>query len=331
MATYIKDKVLGLCLVVAALLCIAGCDDGQDDGQGGGYVGGANTNKNIATMEKAVERIEFPKLKGNGSIIIVQRTTTMPGTVNYALEWDTEKMAQRWSCFQMYYNNYKGDAGRYDPDTNPGKHPGEPQYPYDPQLPSAYYPDRDYIYGSGFQHGHITASEDRQVSKESNYQTFFLTNMQPQYKELNGYEGSNKGIWLRMENKLRSWAPTSKTKGDTLYVCKGGTIDTVNGKSNVLNKIQGKLIVPKYFFMAALYGNSKGYRAIAFLAEHKKQWGTNDDLAAYVVTIDELEKLTGIDFFCNLPDKMENKVEDHVAYKAWGFKDPKAAKANSKR
>ena len=329
--TIIMQKAASVCLAIAALTFAACSSDDQNNGSSNGSAGEANSNKNTVTTESAVARIEFPKLKGNGSIVIVQRTNTMPDGINYAIEWDTAKKSQRWSSFRMYNNNFKGNAGRYNPETNPGNHRGEPQYPFDPQLPANYYPDRDYIYGSGFQHGHIIASEDRQLSKESNYQTFFLTNMQPQYGRFNGYEGAQQGIWLRMENKVRSWAPTSQNKGDTLYVCKGGTIDTINGKSGVLNKIQGKMIVPKYYFMAVLYGNSKGYRAIGLWAEHKNQWGTEDEFTDYVVTIDELEKLTGIDFFCNIPDAMERSVEDHVAYKAWGLSKPAKTKAKERK
>lgn len=105
-------------------------------------------------------------------------------------------------------------------------------------------------------------------------------------------------------NKVRSWSPNATT--DTLYVCKGGTIDS---ESNIITRIQGKLIVPKYFFMACLLKNSQGYRAIAFWVEQKNEWRTNDDLADYAITIDELEKKTGIDFFCNLPDKTEKRLK----------------------
>ena len=71
--------------------------------------------------------------------------------------------------------------------------------------------------------------------------------------------------------------------------------------------------------MACLLKNSQGYRAIAFWAEQKNEWKTYDNLADYAITIDELEKKTGIDFFCNLPDKTENEVESKIALKAWGL------------
>ena len=65
--------------------------------------------------------------------------------------------------------------------------------------------------------------------------------------------------------------------------------------------------MPKYFFAAILAVKDGQYKAIGLWFEHKAN--KDKSLANYVVSIDELEKLTGIDFFCNLPDKTENTVE----------------------
>ena len=143
--------------------------------------------------------------------------------------------------------------------------------------------------------------------------------MQPQYHKFNAYTNSGadqgEGLWVRMEKQVRTWTPRRST--DTLYVCKGGTIDR---EDQIIERINGRLIVPKYFFMACLMKNSQGYRAIGFWAEQmSNEWRDDEPLTNYTVTIDELEELTGIDFFCNLPDNIENSVEDHFSVKAWGL------------
>lgn len=72
--------------------------------------------------------------------------------------------------------------------------------------------------------------------------------------------------------------------------------------------------------MALLMKNSTGYKAMGFWIEHKVSSDSN--LAKYVVNIDTLEQLTGIDFFCNLPDAIENHVESlplENVLRAWGF------------
>ena len=300
-AKTIKDKLCGVLILIAAAVSLTACDD---DGNSGG--GTRNANMNVVADEPAVSRLEFPRLKGGRSIVIVYRTGDNSSydkdRVNFAVEWDCDKKAQRWSCYQMH-SGYTGPYSRV-----------VDGYPDDTDIDPADRWDRDYISGSGFQHGHICPNADRKYSYDANYQTFYMTNMQPQYGSFNGYSGSEEGLWLMMENKVRDWTP--KNTKDTLYVCKGGTIDS---EEQILERIDGKMIVPKYFFMALLLKHQYGYRALGFYAEHTNRWGTDENLADYIVSIDELEKLTGIDFFCNLPDNEEEKVESKVYKKDWGL------------
>lgn len=183
------------------------------------------------------------------------------------------------------------------------------QYPDDPQIPAQYKLKSDAFWGSGYDHGHICPSADRLGSTEANVQTFFLSNMQPQ---VNGF---NAGVWENMESQIRTWTK-GLSKTDTLYICKGGTIDN---PAQYTTRSSG-LIVPGYFYMAVLEKNSQGYKAMGFWIRHE----ANDDenLSQYVVNIEDLQRETGIDFFCNLPDEVEDKVEGLPVDKvrlAWGF------------
>lgn len=91
-----------------AVLSMAACSSDEGDGNGSGSGSGSgssaiNTNKNEATTDKAVTRLEFPKLKGGNSIIRVYRDGNSkqydPDNVNYSVEWDCDKKSQRWSCY----------------------------------------------------------------------------------------------------------------------------------------------------------------------------------------------------------------------------------------
>ena len=86
----------------------------------------------------------------------------------------------------------------------------------------------------------------------------------------------------------------------------GGTIDRSN---HVLAYTRSGFPVPRYFFMALLCKNSQGYKALGFWVEHLNEDHSGDRLSDYVVNIRQLEQLTGIDFFCNLPDEVEEHVE----------------------
>lgn len=284
-------------VMVAAI--IVSCNNDDDDN---GSATVANVNRNDASAEPDLQRLEFPKVKGGNSRVIIHTNNDQFG-INYSVEWDCDKKSQRWSCYQMYASNRVQKTSRYKAD----KTKGELDYPFDPDLPSQYYFSEDPYWRNGYDHGHICPSADRLYSVEANIQTFYLTNMQPQRNAFNA------GLWQSMENKLRSWISTGSKKEDTLYVCKGGTIDYVEGeggiKDPILTTLSNGLIVPKYFYMALLRKSSSGYKALAFWAEHLNEDHSNDDLSNYIINIRELERRTGIDFFCNLPDNIENEVE----------------------
>ena len=106
---------------------------------------------------------------------------------------------------------------------------------------------------------------------------------------------------------MRSWNRSSFR--DTLYVCKGGTIEDYGATKGVMRHTSSGLIVPRYFFMALLCKKGDTYKAIGLWAEHINADHSSDKLSDYAVSIDELEQLTGSDFFCNLPDDTERRGE----------------------
>ena len=79
--------------------------------------------------------------------------------------------------------------------------------------------------------------------------------------------------------------------------------------------------MPQYFYMALLHYNkaTDTYHAIAFWTVHKDENDTNKNYGDYAISIDELEKRTGIDFFCNLPDVVEKEVEAEVDLDFWNI------------
>ncbi|MCR4772858.1 MAG: DNA/RNA non-specific endonuclease [Prevotella sp.] len=260
-----------------------------------------NQNTNSTAMNEVCGRLEFPRVKGGANnTIIVHKLEN--GEVNYCTEWDSYRHSQRWSCYQLYRSNLQKNVTRYYSDSN--------QYPFDPDLNRDLYLTRDYFKGSGYDHGHICPSADRLSTSTANYQTFYLTNMQPQINAFNAK------VWANMETQVRNIAmKNGYSFCDTLYVCKGGTIDD---ESNIIKRVSGVLIVPKYFFMALLAVKDGQYHAMAFWIEHKANSDTQ--LAKYAISVNELERRTGIDFFCNLPDSREETIEGQSISNAyWGL------------
>lgn len=292
-----------------------------------------NANKNDATAEPLLAQLEFPKVKGGSSEVIIHRTTTH--NMNYALEWDHNLRAQRWTCYQLYDGIF-GTNGN----TRKGLWNGNDPWNYDPDVPAAeqtatynelsksYFPETTQIYSKG----HVCPSADRLYTKDLNEQTYYMTNVLPMV------ETFNSGIWQTLEAQIRSWCGNyTKTnwtgsKFSTLYICKGGTIDksdqiigytiesaNVNGESA---RHLGKHIIPRYFFTVLLGKKGTTYNAIGFWFEHVTKDNSEEPLKNYVKSISELEQLTGIDFFCNLPDDIEKQVESTTAeemVKQWGL------------
>lgn len=295
-------------LVLYYVTLFAACSEDNDTIQGN-TTPENSTNANANTQGGETSRLEIPRLRDDSNNLFLVRSTVQFG-VNYCIEWDCTKKSQRWTAYQMYAGNSVTNWNRNDWKNTPWK--GDP-FQTDPDLPEGIRVELSQHTGDNYDRGHICASADRLCSKDANEQTYYMSNMHPQ---LNGF---NAGVWGNMENKVRAWNSTTGFR-DTLYVVKGGTIDRAD---QILETTPKGLLVPKYFFMAILCKNSDksqwGYKALAFWVEHTNNNDTN--LKKYVISIDELEEKTGIDFFCNLPDEIEQAVERNVAPAAWGFKN----------
>lgn len=252
--------------------------------QGGETPDEENKNKNTKEdLKKNPEgwRLEFPRfIQGREATYEITHKTKDYG-ITLSLEWDGLKRANRWTCYQLYAGNMVRNVGRKD------------DFKEDPMITNpAHRSTLDDYKNSGYSRGHLCPSGDRLCSVEQNKQTFYLSNMQPQD------QGHNAGAWGKLESAVRdTYAP----KCDTLYVVKAATIDD----NHIQGYTESKLIIPQYFYMALLAYNktSNTYHALGIWSPHK-----NKSKPEYI-TIDELERRTGIDFFCNLPDATEDKVE----------------------
>lgn len=317
-----QQQIKPLLHLLLLVLTLTAC--GSDNDINGGTASATrNDNANTVYSDPAATRTEVPHLQGGNSAFIAYRTADKAfdkDGVNFSVEWDRDLKANRWTCYVMTKQNSKKNVSRWHADR------GELQYPFDTQhLTMDDYqtkPDgTDCIYGSGFDHGHLCPSNDRLYSQEVNKQTFYLTNMQPQYKEFNGSSNAHKykGQWINLENWIYNFVQSSRfDAADTLFICKGGTIDQ---ESQILMR-RNNIIVPKYFYAAIVWkrAHRNVYSGIAFWYEHTSVFH-DDGPEAYAISIDELEKRLDnkIDFFCNLPDNIESTVEKTAATIDFGF------------
>ncbi len=259
--------------------------------------GGEDVTDNNKNRNKyRAKLLEYPHLAADSTRNQLIIKSTAKYGITFSLEWSYNDLANRWTCYQLYAGNMLDNADRSN------------SFKEDPEIPSQYRSTKEDYSGSGYTRGHLCPSADRLCSSEQNAQTFYLSNMQPQYSN------HNSGLWQRLEDKVRDWASDC----DTLYVVKAGTIrsDQIYSK-----KCNNRLPVPKYFYMALLAYDKKtnSYQAMGLWTEHNNTSDSNKKYGDYAITIDELEERTGIDFFCNLPDATEDDVENKLNLNYWGI------------
>lgn len=167
-------------------------------------------------------------------------------------------------------------------------------YP-DPDLPEPRVEHSDYT-RSGYDRGHMAPAADMKWSKKAMEESFYMSNICPQNRKL------NRDDWGDLEEACRQWAK----KYGTVYIACGPIYDKAKPERIGRNKVA----VPDRFFKVVLIYNRKNPVAMGFLfdnkADHKK-------LEKYMVTVDSVEKVTGLDFFSRLPDETERKIESIVS------------------
>lgn len=157
----------------------------------------------------------------------------------------------------------------------------------------------DYSY-SGYDRGHMAPAGDMKWSAKAMDESFYMTNMCPQAKSL------NTGAWKRLEEKCRQWAEIDSA---IIVICGPIVTDPINEYIG-----DSKVAVPQRFFKVILSPYIENPRGIGFIMPNAKVPG---GMQAAAVSIDEVEQVTGYDFFSSLPDEIENAVESQCKFHYW--------------
>ena len=258
-------------------------DDDPDTGgdNGSGDNGSGDNGSGDADLTKT-GWLELPAMD-NPNLGYYTHSFKMNGKTyrNYSFGWSQKDRVALWVAYPLCKLYTNGSAGR----TNAWAL--DPLLGEDSAAPFG-------GYAGDYARGHQLPSADRQCCYEANAQTFYGTNMTPQ---LNAH---NEKIWADLEGKVRGYANTS----DTTYVVTGVM---VSASSEIQRDSYGnKVTVPDAYFKAVLkYSKSStlgAWNAVAFYLEHRAYSGSVSK--EHSMSIDELEEMTGIDFFVNLPAKI---------------------------
>ena len=200
---------------------------------------------------------------------------------NYSFGWSQKDRVALWVAYPLcrfYTNGSVGRTGAWALDPLLGENSAAPFGGY----------------AGNYARGHQIPSADRQCCYEANAQTFYGTNMTPQLNE------HNEGIWADLENRVRGYANSS----DTTYVVTGVIVSTSSKKEK--DSYGNSVTIPDAYFKVVLkYSPSSTlgtWNAAAFYLEHKEYPGNINK--QYSMSVDQLEEITGMDFFVNLPAKV---------------------------
>lgn len=200
--------------------------------------------------------------------------------------FNPQKHIPNWVSWELTKDETMGGVGRYN------------KFYADENVPGCA-ETYDYSY-SGYDRGHMAPAGDMKWNPLAMKESFCMTNICPQAKSL------NTGAWKTVEEKCRGWAVAD---GRVVVVC-GPVMDP----TPVEYIGDTRVWVPRRFFKVVLAPDANPPRALGFIMPNAKVEGGMD---ATVCTVDEVEKVTGYDFFYTLPDDVERQVEATANLHQW--------------
>ena len=148
---------------------------------------------------------------------------------------------------------------------------------------------------SGYDRGHLAPAADFKWSEEAMSDTFYLSNMSPQVPAF------NRGIWGDLESIVRQIA----VDNEKIYVVKGPVL--TDGPYKTIGK--NKVAVPNQYYKVILDYQDPDIKAIGFVLPNSDK---TEKIESYVMSVDDVEAITGLDFFYQLPEDEEELIESNV-------------------
>lgn len=207
---------------------------------------------------------------------------------NYSLSYYEKHEQAEWVFYQLTKDQLTYDDRK------------RPYFIEDPKIKTKSADWRNYK-GSGYDRGHLCPAGDRRFSEYAYNETFYTSNISPQNAEFNA------GVWNDLEQQVRYWCK----KYGNLYVITGGVLE-----DDLLTIGEENVSVPKYFYKIIARNEGENLKMIGFLIPNKP---TNNSYASFLVSIDEIEYKTGIDFFNKLSNTIESDLESTINKNNWKF------------
>lgn len=241
----------------------------------------AQENEQPMPADEKIYNLEIPRLMASQPEQYIEHFA-------YTVSYNPEYNIPNWVAYCLEGNELDGNFSRTD------KFLPDPLVEGDPVV------TQDYS-GSGFDRGHMAPAADMRWSEQAMKESFYMTNMCPQN------HSNNAGDWKDLEELVRDIA----RKYGSTYICAG---PIVSDASNTIGKTR-KIVVPQAFFKVLLRQKADGtWTSIGFVMPNE---AGNRPLMTYMLSVDDVEAISGIDFFPNLPDSIEETVESDFEVSDW--------------
>lgn len=232
---------------------------------------------------RSINHLEYPACSQPEFLVL-------HSTGRYALWYDTTYRQAAWVAYLLTRSDVRTTGVERSN-----------RFRRDPEILKRGWPSAsdEHYKGGPFDRGHLLPSADRRGTTSENKETFYFSNISPQYPAV------NRGVWKNLEEQVREWAD----RYDSLYVVTGPEL--VPG----LDRRPGGVGVPRRYFKALLVYRQGRCETVAFLVPNTPK--VERDFMTYLVTVDQLESVLGVDFFYQLPDDLENRAESRVDTAFW--------------
>ena len=201
-------------------------------------------------------------------------------TPGFVVGYSNARKNAVWVAYHLTEKELRGRVRRSD------------DFRVDPEISNSSASLLDYQ-SSGFERGHLAPAGDMKWSVSAMSHSFLLSNISPQLRKFNG------GSWLDLENAIRAFVRNSFR---SVYIVVGPIIE---GKFKTIG--HNKVVVPNHYWKVVY--DYQANDMTAYLLPHNE---TDLNFKNYVVTVDRLELLTGLNFFSALPDMQENSLESNL-------------------
>jgi endonuclease G len=246
----------------------------------------SNKSKKYNSEEVSIENNDSLILGENLYLYPKSRTGQIIKHNYYTASYSEEDEQSEWVAYKVTNTSFNDHISRTD------------DFREDPFVKTGSANPDDY-FKTGYDRGHLAPAKTMSRNLTSMSESFYLTNISPQIPSF------NRGIWKRLEEKVRYWSAMN----DSIYVVTGPILDHPIGQIG-----ENNVTVPRAFYKTLLGFKNGKVKGIGFVMPNEK---SGKSIYSYAVSINEVEEITGINFYYQLEQSIQDNVEANKDLKSW--------------